>query len=146
MPATDQFFQKLKQHGYKITPQRQAILQCLLDHPGHHSAEEIHQIIKTSYPHISLDTVYRNLHTMVSLGLVMALNFADGRNRYEIATEEHHHHLICLSCGQSEQIDFCPLRELAEEISRERDFTISRHNFEIYGYCRNCRPDRNERG
>ncbi|MFZ5590426.1 MAG: Fur family transcriptional regulator [Bacillota bacterium] len=141
MPEANQFFRRLKQHGYKITPQRQAILQCLLDNPGHHSAEEIHQIIKTHYPHISLDTVYRNLHTMVALGLVIALNFADGRNRYELATEEHHHHLICLSCGQSEQIDFCPLSYMADTISRERNFTICKHSFEIYGYCHNCRQN-----
>lgn len=130
---------RLKRGGLKITPQRQEIINCLGAGGQHYSAEEIHRKVKDSFPNVSLDTVYRNLNTLRELGIIEALNFDDGKCRYELAAENsHHHHLVCIKCGESEELDFCPLQFLDSKLLREKNFRVERHSFEIYGYCQNC--------
>ncbi|MHB8156521.1 MAG: Fur family transcriptional regulator [Desulfocucumaceae bacterium] len=134
---------RLRGGGYKITPQRQEIINCFGSGGKHYSAEEIHQEIKARFPNISLDTVYRNLNTLKKLGIIEVLNFHDGKCRYELAVENiHHHHLICLKCGGSEELDFCPLKFLDDRLLSEKKFSVERHSFEIYGYCSGCSKDR----
>lgn len=131
--------ERLKRGGYKITPQRQEIIRCLGSGGHHYSAEEIHRMVRDRFPNISLDTVYRNLSTLKDLGIIEALNFDDGKCRYELAGDNtHHHHLVCLKCGGSEEFDFCPLKHLDPGLLKERDFKVERHSFEIYGYCSRC--------
>jgi len=135
--------ERLKKCGYRITPQRQEIFDCFKSGGSHYSAEEVHRKVRGSFPNISLDTVYRNLNTLKELGILEVLNFDDGRSRYELARENrHHHHLICLKCGGSQELDFCPLRFIDSTLLREKDFQVERHSFEIYGYCSNCARER----
>lgn len=130
---------KLKRGGYKITPQRQEIINCIADGGKHFSAEEIYQTVRQKFANISLDTVYRNLSTLKKLGIIAELNFADGKTRYEPVKEDyHHHHLICIKCGGSEELDFCPLDFLDAAMLKEKGFMVARHNFEIFGYCSKC--------
>lgn len=130
---------RLKSCGYRITPQRQEILNCFDPAGRHYSAEEVHRKVRARFPNISLDTVYRTLNTLKDLGILEALNFEDGRVRYELARESaHHHHLICLKCGQSQELDFCPLKFINSDLLRESNFKVARHSFEIYGYCSRC--------
>ncbi|MFZ5642002.1 MAG: Fur family transcriptional regulator [Bacillota bacterium] len=131
--------ERLKSGGYKITPQRQEIIGCFGAGGKHYSAEEIHQKIRNRFPNISLDTVYRNLNTLKELGIIEALNFEDGKCRYELARENrHHHHLICLKCGESEELDFCPLKFIDSKLLNEKNFRVKRHSFEIFGVCEKC--------
>lgn len=130
---------RLKSGGFRITPQRQEIIRCFGSGGKHYSAEEVHRKVRRRFPNISLDTVYRNLNTLMELGILEALNFEDGKSRYELARENtHHHHLVCLKCGVSQELDFCPLRFLDSTLLRERNFKVERHSFEIYGYCSSC--------
>lgn len=132
-------FDRLKSRGLKITPQRQEIIRCLGSKGKHYSAEEIHRRVRHRFPNISLDTVYRNLNTLKELGIIEALNFDDGKCRYELARENaHHHHLVCIKCGESQEVDFCPLKFMDSALLEEKNFTVERHSFEIYGYCSGC--------
>ncbi|MFZ5596928.1 MAG: Fur family transcriptional regulator [Bacillota bacterium] len=131
---------RLKMGGYRLTPQRREILNCFGEGGMHFSAEEVHREVRRRYDNISLDTVYRNLNTLRELGIIDALNFEDGKVRYELSRENrHHHHLICLKCGISEELDFCPLEFLDQALLKEKDFAVKRHSFEIYGYCSRCK-------
>ncbi|MFZ5632630.1 MAG: Fur family transcriptional regulator [Bacillota bacterium] len=131
--------ERLKSGGYRITPQRQEIIKCFGPGGKHYSAEEVHRKVRRKFPNISLDTVYRNLNTLKELGILQALNFEDGRSRYELARENtHHHHLICLKCGGSQELDFCPLNFLDSTLLKNKKFKVERHSFEIYGYCSSC--------
>jgi len=136
--------ERLRRHGYKITPQREEILRALGDGCSHAplSVEEIHRKVLAKHPNVSLDTVYRNLNVLHDLEIVCRINLPDGKTRYQLGPGEHHHHLICLKCGRSEAIDFCPLRSADRQmIAREQKFAITRHSFEIFGYCETCRPE-----
>src|SRR5690606_19103353 len=94
----------LKEEGYKLTTQRKAILDAILEnHEKHLNPEEIYNIVKLKCPDIGIATVYRTLQLFEKLNIVCRVNFDDGYNRYELIydTEQHqHHHLICLNCGK----------------------------------------------
>lgn len=120
---------KIRGRGYKATPQRLAILGVL--------AAEQHQSlgeIRARCPGVGLVTIYRTLDLLSEIGVVRRFDLGDGP-RYELA-EDHHHHLICESCGDVSEFERCPLdlRSL-----KDLDFEISSHTLEIYGRCAGCK-------
>lgn len=132
----------LKEEGYKLTIQRKAILDAILEnHEKHLNPEEIYNIVKIKYPDIGIATVYRTLQLFEKLNIVCRVNFDDGYNRYELNynTEEHqHHHLICLNCGNVIEVKMDLLEILENEIEREYGFSIVDHNVKFFGYCSDC--------
>lgn len=130
----------LREKGYKITPQRRAVIAAFLKSDKFATAQQILDYVRKTNPDMSLDTVYRNLALLVDLGVISEITTRgkDG-NIYELITTEHHHHLVCLSCGKAECLDFCPInREKLENVSKN-GFAITSHSLEFYGYCHNCR-------
>ncbi|MPM78888.1 Zinc-specific metallo-regulatory protein [bioreactor metagenome] len=130
----------LRRNGYKITPQRRAVIMALTTNGKFATAHQVLAYVKTGFPDMSLDTVYRNLSLLVELGVVHEIK-TRGRegNLFEITTDEHHHHLVCITCGKAECLDFCPIH--AEDLDRaeKSGFKITSHALEFYGYCRECR-------
>lgn len=119
---------RIRGRGYKATPQRIAILRALAAEQ-HQSLEEI----RARCPEVGLVTVYRAIDLFSGIGLVRRLDLGDGP-RYELA-ENHHHHLICESCGDISEFDVCPLDAQA---LRVLDFEVSAHSLELYGRCGAC--------
>ncbi|MCQ2559904.1 MAG: transcriptional repressor [Clostridia bacterium] len=129
--------QQLRTLGLRITPQRQEILEILVQE-CHQSAEEIYQKVRRKFPHISLDTIYRNLNKLKELGFLTSIQLKDHKMRYEFnQAPHHHHHLICLNCGQREELNFCPLSYL--DPKQLNNFMVKSHQFELFGYCNKCR-------
>jgi Fe2+ or Zn2+ uptake regulation protein len=130
---------KLKEHGYKITPQRQEIINVLVHENRHMTVEDIHNQISARFPNLSVDTVYRNVGMLERLEMLDKTDFGDGVGRYKLVGKVgHRHHIICLNCGCSEEVDFCPLDYLDQQQIKDKNFAIARHNFEIFGYCARC--------
>ncbi len=132
---------KLQERDYKLTPQRQHVVQVLLNHTDKHlSAEEVYGLVKAKNPDIGLATVYRTLELLSELDVLQKLDFGDGRSRYEFADEtHHHHHLICLSCGIVEELEEDLLEPLEHRVAESRGFLVTDHQVKFYGYCRACR-------
>jgi Fur family transcriptional regulator, ferric uptake regulator len=100
-------------------------------------AAEQHQSlgeIRARCPEVGLVTIYRTLDLLAEIGAVRRLDLGDGP-RYELA-EDHHHHLVCESCGAVSEFERCPLdlRGLGGI-----DFEITAHTLEIYGRCAGCK-------
>lgn len=133
---------KLKDKGYKLTPQRRATLDVILENKGRHlSTEDIYMLVKEKCPEIGLATVYRTLQLLEQLGVVHKLNFDDGCSRYELAgsEEDHqHHHLICISCGEVQEVEDDLLEHLEKEIEKKKHFIIIDHKVKFFGYCKKC--------
>lgn len=142
--------QKLRENQYKLTPQRQMVLQAFLDHPNRHlSAEDVYSIVRDQSPDIGLATVYRSLELLSEMNLLQKIDFGDGRSRYEVTESgatHHHHHLICLDCGQVKEYDDDLLEVLEASISRKHNFTIVDHEVKFYGYCHECQAKRDHEG
>lgn len=121
---------KLRGRGYKGTPQRLAVLEAL--------AAEQHQSIgelRERCPKVGMVTVYRTLDLLTEEGLVRRLDLGDGP-RYELA-ENHHHHMICESCGDISEFEECPLD--TERLPPDAAFEIRSHSVEVYGRCAVCK-------
>jgi hypothetical protein len=88
----------VKARGYKLTPQRRATVDVILQNKGKHmSAEEVFLEVRNLCPEIGLATVYRTMLLLEEIQILQRHNFDDGRNRYELNHPEedhHHHHLI----------------------------------------------------
>jgi len=141
-----EFLKRLKRLGVRLTPQRQEILQVLWERAQAGgqpvNAEEVMKCVRSRYPGISLDTVYRTLATFTRKGIVNELQFKDQSRRYELVIQgEHHHHLVCLGCGYVREIAYCPVDIIERVKECYSDFKIEDHSFTIYGYCAQCRED-----
>ncbi len=121
---------KMRGRGYKATPQRKAVLWALAEEQ-HQSLEEI----RARCPEVGLVTVYRTLGLLGELGIVRRLDLGDGA-RYELA-EDHHHHMICESCGDVSEFEECPLDP--ERLPFGDGFEPRSHSLEVYGRCAECR-------
>lgn len=139
----ESYKKKLKEAGYKLTPQRIAIINAIADSKGKHlNTEEIYDIVKQRNPEMGLATVYRTLQLLDELEVVSSLNLEDGCVRYELYAntgEHNHHHLICSNCGKVIEVEGDLLDDLESQIEREYDFKIMDHKLKFYGLCHKCK-------
>ncbi|MDR3565482.1 MAG: Fur family transcriptional regulator [Negativicutes bacterium] len=140
LQLTDEIIKRLKEKGCKITPQRRAVIQALQKLDQFPTAQEIFSDIKPANPDVSLDTVYRNLNLLVDMGVVNQINLPGKDVKvFELATAKHHHHLVCLGCGQASCLNYCPVDESVLRQAAGSEFQIVGHSLELYGYCTKCR-------
>jgi Fur family transcriptional regulator, ferric uptake regulator len=133
----------LKEKGYKLTPQRRAIVDNIIKNEGTHlTTEELYDLVKKECPEIGLATVYRTVQLLDDMGVVSKLDLNDGCYRYELVHEEenhHHHHLICSDCGKVIEVQGDLLEVLEHEIESKYDFKIKNHSVKFYGICNECK-------
>lgn len=138
---------ELQQKSIKMTRQRREILRLFLTQAHHlFTASEIQQALLDLGHQMDLSTIYRNLETLASAGVLRHIALNDHIARYELITEHHHHHLICLGCNRTEIVDLCPFQEINQYVSTQTDFLPTEHRFEIYGYCKDCQKDLKQSG
>ena len=135
--------EKLKAGEYKLTPRRELILRVLLENGEKHlSAEEIYNLVKAKVLDVGLATVYRTLELFVELDIIRAIDFGDGRKRYEFGHGHHHHHLICEECHQIIEVGEDLLDEIENIVTWDYQFLIVNHHLIIYGICKDCMAKR----
>ena len=145
----------IRGYGYRMTVQREAVLEVMTKSREHLSAEDIYHQLHKIYPNIGLTTIYRTLELLVDTGLVYKFDFGDGRARYEISegpdSHDHHHHLVCTCCGRIiNYTDFIDkeielLKETEKGLSKKFNFKITNHLIQFYGLCEKCNQDKNKK-
>ena len=130
---------KLRERGYRLTPQRVMILSAIEDSNHHVSAEEIYAQVAAKYPQVNISTVYRTLELLKRLVLIYEIDLGEGRIRYHPEGKGHHHHLVCRKCGAIVDIDESLLFSLKDILLREYDFSAQLRHVAIFGLCENCR-------
>ncbi|MCX5820464.1 MAG: Fur family transcriptional regulator [Deltaproteobacteria bacterium] len=134
---------KLEERGLKITPQRLAIVDVLVEkgylHPG---AKLIYREARRRTRNVSLSTVYATLGEFVQQGIIKNLEFDRMENRCEVTLEEHIN-LVCRRCGKITDFHLPPSIEPGD-IARRVGFTVTDARMEYYGYCRDCVSDRED--
>ena len=126
-----------QRRGLRLTHQRLEIFKALVKTKDHPSAETLYGDLRKSLPTISLDTVYRNLHTMEAHGLINRVVTGQSSARFE-ANLSPHHHLICKICHTITDIswaDFDNLKIPREQASWGR---MDDKQATISGICRAC--------
>ena len=130
----------LRQHGYKLTPQRKVVIRAIASTRDHLTPADIYERVHQYRPDIGLVTVYRTLEILAGLGLICELHAGGSCRSYTVGASGHHHHLICSNCGVV--VDFtCDLGGVQRELSRESGFQIDGHMLEFTGLCRACQKE-----
>jgi|GEM_PF-1173289 len=122
------------------TWQREAVRDALASSSGFVSAQTLHGILSSSGRRIGLATVYRQLASLAAAEEADTLQSVDGEVVYRACDmHEHHHHLICRSCGRTVEISASPVEEWASRVAAEHGFTHDRHVIDLFGLCPDCR-------
>lgn len=137
MQQIEQIMDTLREEGFRITPQRAAIVDYLLKTDDHPSAELIHKIVKKRYPMVSLSTVYKTLDLLREKRLVNEIE-VDGEARFDAHTDEHIN-LVCMNCGKIEDVDEEMLKDIQNRVAKKSKYLILKSSFELLGYCNNCK-------
>ncbi len=131
----EEFIDVCKRMGLKITPQRVAVYEVLLNRDDHPTVEEVYNEVKKKYPFVSLATVYRTVETLEELGFVKRVAYWGSSVRYDANTSDHHH-LVCVRCGAIKDVEFCIDWKAPKEME---GFTVYSYSLYIYGLCPSCR-------
>lgn len=135
--SEDEFAGACRNAGLKVTPQRVAIYSALASTTTHPDVEWVYGKVRSAMPSISLDTVYRTLEQLSTLGIIMKIEVTDKRSRYD-ANPKQHAHFICIECGDIIDIDHAGFKELSCETRIDgAGFAKSLH-LQIRGKCFSC--------
>lgn len=135
------FAARIREEGYRFTPQRQLILDALCDMGGHATVEEIYDRVSETTPAINLATVYRTVHFLEELRLVVSAEIK-GSTVYEIAEPTPHHHLVCRCCGQVKALADHHFEELVEHLAEEHHFKAEIDHLTLSGVCQQCQEEK----
>ncbi len=138
MTRAEEALGALRKRGYRMTPQRRAIVVEIMRTRGHISPQKIVDRVEKRLPGTNPSTVYRTLELLEELGIVSHAHLGDGPE-YHKADEHDHVHLICSRCNKAQSLsedDTTPLKEL---ISRHSGFVPDFTHFAISGLCADCR-------
>lgn len=127
--------QELKKAGLKVTLPRLKILQILesnSEQGQHMSAEDVYKALLEAQEEVGLATVYRVLTQFESAGLVARHNFETGHSVYEMATGEHHDHMVCMETGDVIEFTDPMIEKRQHEIAREHGFDLVDHSLVLY--------------
>ena len=127
----------LKKSGVRITPQRHAVLEYLMQSMKHPTADEIYKALEDKFPNMSVATVSNNLRVFLDIGLVRELTYGDSSSRFDCNTSDHYH-IICDECGKIVDFHYPSLNEVEQLAEQVTGFDVTNHRMEVYGTCEDC--------
>jgi Fur family peroxide stress response transcriptional regulator len=136
----DQVVALLKPLGIRLTPQRLAIAEVVINSADHPTVKDIYERVKAFFPYVTLATVYSTLTTLGQAGIVRELPF-QRQSRYD-ANLSPHANLVCVGCGTVVDADVGQetVAELEKVIAQESDFKVASQRVDFYGWCSGCAP------
>ena len=138
MSCAEEYAPKLRARGYRMTPQRLAILHVLHHSGGHLSPAEVFEQAHAELPGLTETTVYRTLEFLAENGLARPAHMGNGHLVYEIARHEHHH-LICRNCGSEMEVDHELINSMYQTLESESGYKLTDSHLTFFGLCPNCR-------
>lgn len=131
----------LAEAGYRKGGARNAVVELLDQQTCALTAQEIDDRLRASGRAVGRASVYRILEMLTEMRLVQRIDVGQGVARYERHEPDgdHHHHLVCDSCGQISPFEDPRLEHVIAEVSRRLSFAVDDHEVVLHGECRNCR-------
>lgn len=131
---------KLKPLGIRLTPQRLAIAEVVVNSADHPTVRDIYDRVHAFFPYVTIATVYSTLDVLEQVGIVRGLAF-QRVSRYD-ANLSPHANLVCVECGTviDAEVGQDTVAELRDLISRESDFQVASQRVDFYGWCAGCQP------
>jgi len=128
---------QLRERGYRMTPQRLAILHVLHCAGTHLSPTEVFATAKKEFPRLTEPTVYRTLEFLTATGLARPAHRGHGHLVYEIAQHDHHH-LVCRSCGTELEVNHAAMKKLYRELEATTGYHLTDSHITLFGLCPDC--------
>jgi Fur family ferric uptake transcriptional regulator len=128
----------LRASGYRVTPQRQLVLEAVT-RLNHASPEEICAEVNQTARGVNVSTVYRTLELLELLGLVTHTHLGHGAPSYHLAAQAQHVHLVCRECGRVTELPPEAARPLVTALDEEHGFETDVRHLTVFGTCRECR-------
>lgn len=129
------YIERLRENTLKVTPQRIAILEEI-EAAGHIDIDALYEILRISFPNISLATVYKNVNQMYELSILEVIKVPNHKQQYEISKEPHIH-LACDSCGSVMDMDNC-IDELMNSAESGSGYRLNHSTVVLNGICPSC--------
>ncbi|HEY1322531.1 MAG TPA: Fur family transcriptional regulator [Streptosporangiaceae bacterium] len=135
---TQAWDEELRARGYRVTPQRQLVLEAVAK-LEHASPEEIWADVQQTASGVNISTIYRTLELLEQLGLVTHTHLGHGAPRYHMAAEADHVHLVCSTCGRITQVAPDTVDALVAALDENNGFQTDLGHLTVYGRCAMCR-------
>ncbi len=130
--------QQVREKGFRLTPQRIAIMNALHATGRHLSATDIYALVHTSTPGLTEPTVYRTLEFLVQNDMVRATHAGNGKMEYELARHQHHH-IVCNACGQTQEVSQAQLQAIYDQMEQITGFRMTESHLTFTGLCPDCK-------
>ncbi len=122
-----------------MTRAQRAVLGALSDTDRFVSAQDLHAVLRGRGESVGLSSVYRALHELERGGQVDVVRSDEGESTYRACdAEEHHHHLICIDCGATVEIEASEMERWVARTAAQHGFVLDRHTLELHGRCAAC--------
>lgn len=137
MSCVSEYAPQLRSRGFRMTPQRSAILHVLRHAGTHLSPREVYQRAKLNLPGLTEPTVYRTLDFLADNGFARPAQTANGHLRYQIAGNDHHH-VVCRKCGDEVEIGHAVLETLYRKLESTSGYLRIDSHMTFFGICPAC--------
>ncbi len=121
----------------EITDRQKQVLDELKRCNDELSGQELHRKLHEGNNPMGLATVYRNLQALVKQGLIRSRHLPTGEVLYT-PVERDVHHLTCVDCGATSQLEGCPVKEMNVPKTTSQKFELLFHTLEFFGLCQSC--------
>jgi Fur family ferric uptake transcriptional regulator len=139
MDQADRIVQSFQSAGYQATPNRRLMAELVAASEGHFTAADLLDRARLRRANVGRATIFRALEVLATLRVVERLDLPNRSHAYVLCDPaEHHHHLVCSSCGRSVDVADGELARLVDEIGRRNGYRIETHRLEIFGECPLC--------
>jgi Fur family transcriptional regulator, ferric uptake regulator len=138
MSCSEEFVPQLRARGYRMTPQRHAILHVLCHSGGHLTPAQVYEQARGEINGLTETTVYRTLEFLAENGLARSALMGNGHLVYEIARHEHHH-LVCRECGKEMEVKHSLLKSMYQKLETASGFRLTDSHVTFFGLCADCK-------
>jgi len=139
------FIRQLRERGFRLTPQREMVLNVLHEIEGYATADEIYQRVQEISTSVDISTVYRTLELLQEFDLVVSMDLEDGQRRYVLlGVHGAHSHLQCRCCGALIGVSADEIEPFVEQMQAAHGFEVDVGHLMIPGVCQECREARED--
>ena len=132
---------KLREHDFRLTPQRVELVRLIAASEGHPSAAQLYERIKFRFPTMSQATVYKTLALLKEMNQVFEIDLRDD-SHYDGNRPQPHPHLICMKCNKIVDGEVSLDQEAIRKLEQVSGYSILRPQITLYGLCPDCKAER----
>jgi Fur family transcriptional regulator, ferric uptake regulator len=136
--GTKSLVRTLEDAGVRLTAPRREVARLIASRVGHFTAADLEADPRAHRAHIGRATIFRSLDLLSTLGVIERIDLPNGEHAYVACEPEHHHHVVCSSCGRSSDFDDADLSAVVSSVAARTGYRIDTHRLELFGLCRSC--------